>query len=179
MLRFPAIFLLLAHGLVVSSDAAQTTVVETVSVGGNLRLGDSNHPNIMRNIFEEHHHRRMADQQCMIEGIGACAYEDNGEYYKDCGESDYWGAGIIFKTKSDMWCFSEELDQDICCGDAMDCCDVQWWIAASILVGISILFSIFCCGLCYFCNRCCFSKRAKKKSTTAPASTDDEDGNSN
>ena len=180
MLRFHFLHLVLVHSLlcrVVSSDAvAQNTVEGSSSIGGtHLRLGDTNQPNI--NVFDADYHRRMADQQCTMEGVGACVFVEDGEYYKDCGESDYWGADIIFKTKSDMWCFSDDLDQDICCGDAMDCCDIRWWIAVFMFVGLSILLSIFCCGLCMVCKRC-FSCKRTKKSTAPPASTDNEDGNS-
>ena len=167
VLRFRSLLLLLlvVHCLVCVSKAAHNAV-ETPE---NLRLADNNNNN---NVFEVH--RRMAEQ-CTIDGIGACNFQENGEYYQDCGESDYFGADIIFKIKSDMWCFSKELDHDICCGDAVDCCDVKWWIAISIFVGCSLLFSLLCCGLCYFCQFGCFSsKRREKKATPAPAATDDD-----
>mmetsp|Transcript_12334 Transcript_12334/g.23592 ORF Transcript_12334/g.23592 Transcript_12334/m.23592 type:complete len:181 (-) Transcript_12334:163-705(-) len=177
MMRFSPLFLLLVHCLfclVVSSDVAQNIGETALSTGGNLRLGDTHQNN--KNVFEEH--RRMVDQQCTVEGIGACVFQENGEYYKDCGESDYWGADIIFKTKSDMWCFSDELDRDICCGDAMDCCDIRWWIAAFVFVGLSILLSICCCGLCILCNRCCSSKKRAKTPKPEQPTDDDADENS-
>merc|ERR1712226_1710729 len=73
----------------------------------------------------------------------------------------YSGCGGFAKRDDDMWCFSDDFQKDICCGDAFDCCDIKWGLIVLIIFAFVAVFTgciIMCCCLCTCCP-CHPSKR--------------------
>lgn len=99
----------------------------------------------------------VADDTCQDDDIGYCMYNmaDGVNYYKDCGSMEM--GYIFFREKDDVWCYSDDLKQDICCGEAQDCCQPIWWIAGVVFLLGSMLISCCLWLVCGFlgCLCCC------------------------
>lgn len=134
--------------------------VETLqSVVTRLDAGDS-----VATVTDEWFHRRMTGdvssdralralqrQNCDEDTIGACAFvsifSDDVDLYGSCGG--------LARDKDEAWCYSEDLGQDVCCGDSDDCCEVKIGLVVVILLVIVIFFIASICACCYCCKCCC------------------------
>ena len=107
----------------------------------------------------------VADDTCQDDEIGYCMYNmaDGVNYYKDCGSMEM--GYIFFREKDNVWCYSDDLKQDICCGEAQDCCQPIWWLAGVVFLLGSMLISCCLWLVCGFlgCLCCCRSSSRQRR----------------
>ena len=146
------------------SKFSLANVEEMPSVASRLLTED------VATATDEWFHRRMTmtatatrdlAEDCDEDTIGTCAFvsifDDDVDVYGSCGG--------LASEKDNAWCFSDDLNSDVCCGDADDCCDLKVGLVVIILVVVVAAIIASICGCCYCCKCCCLYDKFRGNSS--------------
>lgn len=95
------------------------------------------------------------DDEYMEQCIGYLFFGDEDEHV-------HTSCGGLFREENGNWCFSEDLNEEVCCGDSSECCDVKVGAVVGTVVAFLALLSLCIVGCCLCCS-CCPCHASKRE----------------